>query len=302
MIVNEINKLKTVNEVEEIRKQVNEACDKRVNFINACSKADELSKKPFGYMKEAFESISPMLFESAEGKGIINKYTQTIRGSKNLSSLHSLYEAIRKAGKETDVNFFINSIDETFLSLDKKTLEKDNAKLGRVIAEAYLCASKEGKVSLPEEKKELNCAVNFIAENKKTAKNLAEYSDAVKVIRENILKNEIKRTNATAKSLDEIAESLIKEFNKKYSNKLSLEDINLIREVSSASDKEKLFNQYKESCEAKISEAKENFVKNGDNESAKRLSVVLEQISGKSFSKETINEDIFALVNLSKIF
>ena len=302
MIVNEINKLKTINDVEELRKQVNEACDNRVNFINACTTADELSKKPFGYMKEAFESLSPMLFETAEGKNIINKYTKAIRGNKNLSSLHALYESIRKAGKDTDVDFFINSIDDSIISLSKKSLSEDCKKLGKIVAEAYLCVSKDTAVSLPEEKEQLNGAVDFIIENKKSANNLAEYSDAVKVIRENILKNDVKKKSASSKSLDEIAESLIKEFNKKYSDKLSSEDIALIREVSSSSDKEQLFKQYKENCQAKISEAKENFVKNGDNETAKRLSVVLEQISGKSYSKETINEDILALVNLSKIF
>ena len=302
MIVNEINKIKTINGVEELRKKVNEACDERVKFINNCSKADELSKKSFGYLKETFETLSPVLFESNEGKRIINKYTKTIRGSKNLSSLHSLYESIRKAGKDTDADFFVNSITESFLCLDKKSLNEDKKKLGRVIAEAYLYASKNEDVTLPAEKEELNNAVKFISENKKTAKNLAEYSDAVKVIKETILKNDVKRTTASSKNLDEIAESLIKEFNEKYSGKLTPEEINLIREVSKSSDKEELFNQYKESCQAKISEAKENFVKNGDNESAKRLSVVLEQISGKAFSTETINEDILALVNLSKIF
>ena len=43
-----INDFKTIEEVENYRKEINEACDKRADFITLCEKADKLSHKPFG--------------------------------------------------------------------------------------------------------------------------------------------------------------------------------------------------------------------------------------------------------------
>lgn len=300
MKIDNINKLNTINEVEDLRKRVNEACDARVSFIKRCVKANELSEKPFGYIKEAFEAISPALFNSEKGKKILNKYSKTIRENKNLSSLHTLCETIRKAGKDTDSDFLVNSIANETWVVDKKTLAEDVKKIGRILAEGYILAGTEDM--LPEERKEVLTALNFIAENKKSKKNLAEYGDAVKIIRESIKENESSSNISKYKTLDEAIENILDNFNGKYAGTLTEDEIKIIKEVSDSKDKEQLFDKYKSECQAKISEAKANFEKNGDNDSAKRLSVVLEQISNKKYSLDTVNNDICSLINLSKIF
>jgi len=301
MAINEINKLKTIKEVEEYKKSMNEACDKRMEFINACVKADELSKKSFGYIKEAFESISPMLFETAQGKKIINKYTKAIRENKNLSSLQTIYENIRKSNKNTDIDFFVNSIANENWEVNKKDIDKDTYSVGRILAEAYLYLGKDADEILPEENQELYTAVKYITENKKGRKNLSEYGNAVKVIRENVEKNE-GTASMVSESLDKLAERLLREFNEKYSGELTEEEVNLLKEVSKSNDKEKLFNEYKEQCKAKISEARANFEKSGDSKSSERLAVVLEQVSNKQYSSDTISNDICALLEISNIF
>jgi hypothetical protein len=299
---NLINTLKTRTEVEKYRAQMNEMCDKRNEFITLCEQANSLSEKSFGYIKEAFETLSPSLFNSSEGKKLINKYTKIVKEHKNLYSLHSLYENIRKAGKDMDIEFFVNNIANADWNVDSSTLKEDTYKLGRVLTEAYLFLGKDADSMLPKENKSLSMAVEYIAENKKTAKNIAEYSNAVKVIKENVASNKNSKNMFESVDLGETTENLLKEFNAKYADKLSAEEINILKEISSSQNKETIFNKYKEVCATKITEAKKSFEDKGDKASSDRLGVVLEQISNKSFSLDTVGSDICSLIELSNIF
>jgi 23S rRNA pseudoU1915 N3-methylase RlmH len=299
---NIINTLKTRREVEEYRTKINEMCDKRNEFIVLCEQANSLSEKSFGYIKEAFEVLSPSLFKSSEGKKLINKYTKVVKENKNLYSLHSIYENIRKAGKDMDVDFFVNNLANVEWNVDGSTLKEDTYKLGRILTEAYLFIGKEAESMLPKENKSLSMAVEYIAENKKNKKNIAEYSNAVKVIKECVLLNESSQNIFECATLGKTTEELLKEFNEKYSDKLTAEEINILKEISGGQDKETIFNKYKEACATKITEAKKTFDINGDKVSSDRLRVVLEQISNKTFSLDTVGTDICSLMELSKIF
>lgn len=302
MNIDKINKLNTLSEVESVREQVNEACDRRAEYIKTCMKADNVSKKDFGYIKESFEAISPSLYETNKGKAIMKKYINTIRESKNLSSLHAIYESIRKANKDTDIDFFVNSLINEDWGINKKSLADDVKKVGRILAEGYIYLGKDTEKLLPEEKAKLNSAVRFIAENKKSKNNLAAYSDAVKVIKEAVEQNLAVADTLLNPSLDEVVEGLVNDYNQKYDGVLTNEEIGIVQEFVNSDEKEDIFNKYKDSCKAKVAEAKENFIKAGDEKSANRLSVVLEQIDSKKFSVDTAANDITALIKLTNIF
>jgi hypothetical protein len=99
-----------------------------------------------------------------------------------------------------------------------------------------------------------------------------------------------------------MAQNLIREFNLKYTDKLTVEEANVLKEISSSDNRESVFNKYKEVCTTKITEAKKNFEANGDKASSDRLGAVLEQISNKNFTLETVGSDICSLIELSNIF
>lgn len=297
-----INTFKTRKEVEDYRKKINEACDKRSEFITLCEHANSLSEKSFGYIKEAFEGISPMLFKTTNGKKIINRYAKTIRNTHNLSALHKIYENIRKAGSNMDLDFFVNNIANTEWGINSDTLNEDVKKIGRILSEGYLLIGKDAASYLPNENKVLSAAVEYIAENKKSKNNIAEYSNAVKIIKENITTNNgVKNLFETTNS-ETYSEDLLREFNEKYSNLLNIDEISILREISTSEDREAVFNRYKNACAEKISEAKCVFENKGDKESSNRLSMVLEQISSKNFSLDTVGTDICKLIELSNIF
>lgn len=295
-----ITMFKTINEVEEYRKKINEACDERARFISVCQKADELSKKDFGTIKECFEAISPELFKSTYGRMLLNKYASTIRESDNLSALHSLYENIRKANANGDVDFFVNNIVSENWGVDKKTVDRDCIRLGRILAEGYIHIN--GYAMLPKENETLANAVKFISENKKSTKNIAEYSDAVKVIRECVNSHENKANVFESKDIDALAKDLVEEFNKKYSSELNEAELTALKEVSNSEDRESVFSKYKELCMSKLSEAKENFDKEENTSASERVSSIIEQVSNKKFSLDTVGNDVCGMIELANIF
>lgn len=297
-----VNTLNTIQEVESYRNTINEMCDKRHKFIVLCEEAKELSTKSFGFIKESFEALSPILFKSSEGKKLMNKYTKMIKENKNLSSLHTINENIRKAGSETDIDFFVNSLMVVEWGVNPSTLKEDTKKLGRVLSEAYLLVGEEAKGLIPNENVSLSNAVNFIAESKKGTKNISEYSDAARIIKEHIKSKDAKKNVFESVDLDTLAKRLVEDFNVKYGDKLTIEEANALREISSSEDRESVFNKYKEVCKSKITEAKKNFESKGDKASSDRLGVVLEQIASKSYVLDTVGADICSLIELSNIF
>jgi hypothetical protein len=299
-----INDYKTLESLNAFRQEINEACDKRAEVIITTDKANELSKKPFGYIKESIEALSPELFGSKAGRSLLSKYTSLVRSNKSLSSMQMLYENIRKTNRSSDVDFFINSMASTDWNIDKKDLKEGLNKIGDVLAKAYITVGKDTADSLlPEENVALNSAVQYIVENKKTSKNLANYSAAVKVLRENIEKNENTGNVFESKSLDaSVVSKLLEAYNEKYGTELTDEEKAIIKEVADSKTPKDVFNKYKNSCMEKVSEVKNTFEASGDKESVKRLDSIFEQVSKKEYSAETIGEDICNLVEISKIF
>ena len=300
MSVEKINTFKTINEVEEYRKAMNEACDKRANLISVYTKANDLSNKDFGTIKEAFEAISSELFKTNEGRDVMKKYTSTIKSSKNLSSLHALYENIRKANSNGDVDFFVNGIASENWGVDKKTVDDDCKKLGRVLAEGYILVN--GNTVIPKSDASLANAVKFISENVKSSKNIAEYSDAVKIIRDRVSNNSEPSNVFESRNIDEISNEMIEEFNKKYSSELNESELNALKEVSNSDDRESVFNKYKDICINKLSEAKQAFDNDKNDAASQKISSIIEQVSNKGYSIDSLGNDICGMIELTNIF
>jgi hypothetical protein len=186
--------------------------------------------------------------------------------------------------------------------VNPSTIKEDTKKLGRILSEAYLLVGEDAKNLIPEENVSLSKAINFIAESKRGNRNISEYSDAAKIIKEHIKNKDSKKNVFESVNLDELAASLIKEFNAKYDGKLNSEEIAILKEVSCSENREEVFNKYKNACAEKITEAKKKFEANGDKSSSDRLGVVLEQISNKTFVLDTVGSDICSLIELSNIF
>jgi uncharacterized tellurite resistance protein B-like protein len=231
------------------------------------------------------ENISHLLFSTKEGGALLGKYQATIKNSKALSAMHTLYEGIRKANSASDVSFFINEIASQNWGVDKKELKEGLQKLGEVIGSAYIMLGTDADEFITDGNKKLDEAVEYIATTPKTRKNIAEYSNAVKVIREQV-------ENTSPADEPKEYNKLVKEFNEKYEGKLTKEEMDLVNEVREGKNFEEIFNSYKERITSALSENKDNIPDD-------KVQSLNEQLSEKKFSEDTVCEDI---VNLSEIY
>jgi len=291
-----IKEFNTIDEVESYRKAINEACDNRRDYIKSCLKAMELSNKSFGFLKECFESMSDKLYKSKVGKKLIGQYVSTIKNDKNLSNLYSIYENIRKMNSDSDVDYFINSINEVFPI--SSISEEAKKKLGDIVCEAYVMLGESAENAIPTEKKNLDSAIEFIAENKKSINNLADYSQAVKIIRESITENHSDQNCFRQDESIKNAMKLVSEFNKKYSKDLTNEEFTTIQKIAENTDKESLFQEYKEKCLNRLSEAKSKCKA----DEVDQMEQIISKVFGKQFCNETINSDICNLIEITNLF
>ena len=294
--LNNINDFNTISEVEKYRKSINEACDKRVEYINSCLKAFDLGNKSFGFLKECFEAMSEELYKSKAGKNLIGRYISTIKEDKGLSKLYSIYESIRKMNPGSDIDYFINSLNEA-ISIGKVS-EESKKKIGKLVSEAYIMLGESVDGLVPEEHGALDAAVEYIAENKMSMRNLEEYSHAVGILKEAINAKKDKKNMFHLKDKTDKAEKLIIDFNQKYSKELTDEDIEAIKKLSESNDKESIFNQYKKDCIEKLSEAK----KNCSLTEAEKMDKILKKVNEKQFCNETVDSDICKLLEINKLF
>ena len=297
----DINKINSLEELENYRTSVNEACDRRKEVLTIATKAKSLSEESFGYLKESFEAFSPSLFASKDGRNIISKYLKAVKESESLSKLHVLYESIRKANKNSDIDFFINNVVGS-VDVDKKALKEDVKKLGAILAESYI-AIDDADSKLPKKNDKFYGAVEFIAENKVSNKNLSEFSSAVKVVRKAIEDNEETNNNIfEGKSFDDKVADMISNFNEKYGEDLSEKEKEMIIKLAESKNTKDVFDNYKSLCEDKIKTAKDTFEKIGDSQSSQKVTSILEQVSKKEYSEENVFEDIKNLIEISEIF
>ena len=294
-IIDKIKTIKTNKELTEYKRKIDEAFEERGKFITLCEIADNNSCKSFGYIKEAFENISPLLFNTKDGNKIINKYIKTIKENKNLSSLNTLYENIRKANADSDIDFFVNNIANTEWSVNKN-VKNDTLKLGRILAEGILYAGEKCVEYLPKENKSLDDVVLYLSENKKTKNNIAEFSNAVKIIKEHVSNNKGENLFETT-DIDSYAEKALDAFNKKYSN-LSEDEKEVIKKIGLSENKEEIFNQYKEECLTKLS----SYMSKENNDETVKLTEVYNKVKNKNFIIENIGVDICGFIELTKLF
>jgi len=295
-----IKNMSDIDSLIQLKEDINSSIDKRIEELNLLNEANKLSEKPFGYLKECFETMAPDLFKFNDGKKIINKYSKTIKENKNLKQLHTVYESVRNISKDSDLNFFFDKFTSQDWNIANTTLKEDVKKLGMIVAEAFLTLNKP---VLPEENPSLDYAIEYVIENKVSGKNLPKYSAALKIVKEHVNKNEISLKESLGKkeNIDDKIINMVNEFNEKF-NDLEDDEKAIINEIVNSSTPENVFQQYKDNCKAKISEKRNYFEKENDTDSVKRIDTIIEQISKKEYSKDTLIEDICNMIEISNIF
>ena len=297
-----INNMKTIEEIDAYQNELNEKFDTRRRVLNLIAEAKELGGKSFGYLKESFENLSSKLFRTDEGKAVMRKYTNVIKENKSLSSLHKLYENIRKAHSGIDFDYFVGTICETNWNVKAKELTEGMEKLAGVVAEGYIVVGEGAGKYLGTENDRLDSAIEFIAENKVGQKNIVKYSEAVKVIREAVEKNgNIADSFKKETDLDKTIEDLVSKYSKDEYTDEEEKDM-LANQIARSGDEEAVFIKKKTECVDSLDEAIKKYSDGNHDEELSTLKKIHEQVSAKSYNPETIGPDICNFVEMTKLF
>lgn len=297
-----INNMKTIEELDAYQNELNEKFDTRRRVLNLIAEAKELGGKSFGYLKESFENLSSKLFRTDEGKAVMRKYTNVIKENKSLSSLHKLYENIRKAHSGIDFDYFVGTICETNWNVKAKELTEGMEKLAGVVAEGYIVVGEGAGKYLGTENDRLDGAIEFIAENKVGQKNIVKYSEAVKVIREAVEKNgNIADSFKKETDLDKTIEDLVSKYSKDEYTDEEEKDM-LANQIARSGDEEAVFIKKKTECVDSLDEAIKKYSDGNHDEELSTLKKIHEQVSAKSYNPETIGPDICNFVEMTKLF
>ena len=304
MNYNDITKVKDMETLNLLKESFDTDYKKQKEVVETLELAKEVSGKKFGFIKESFENISPELFKSKEGRGIINKYIACIKENDELKKMHLLYECVRKAGKDVDVNTYLNEAVSMVGTVNPKSYKDATNKIGEVLAEAVVKLGGVKYETLTSGKvykdRTIDEAIDYIGTHKKTAKTLPEFTECFNTISEQIHLHESVKKIASFSSLKEKdIEKAINEFNEKYGKELDESGQSLVRELMESKNKEDVFNKYKETCINSIKEKQNVFESDGDTNSKERLGIILEKINKKTYNPETVNTDIFNLVEMA---
>lgn len=276
-ILKDIN---TLNELDDFKKALNEAIEKRQKSLTIAENACEMSNRNFGYLKDYMENSSAKLYERASGKKLIKKYISCIKESESLSNMHNLYENIRKTDNGQDCTYLLGEIASTDWGCSTKKYRKSLEKLGNIVAEAYIMAGDSRDEYKPEKSmSDYYEAVEYIAENRKTNKNISTYNKYLNVINEHISSKHGLTEN---KALDTFFTNV---FNGS--------------EMISES-KEDTFNRYKTECIDRLTEHKQAFIKAGDEENAKKINTLQEGLKKKTYNEENYINDLANLEEMLK--
>lgn len=297
-----INDIKSLEELDSYQNKLNEMFDTRRRVLNLVSEAKEMGNKTFGYLKESFENMSPRLFKSNDGKVVMNKYAKVIKENKSLSSLHKLYENIRKAHSGIDVDYFVGTLCETRWNVKEEELNEGIQKLAGIVAEGYIVVGEGASKYLGTENDRLDGAIEFIAENKVGQKNIVKYSEAVKVIREAVEKNgNIADSFKKETDLDQTIEDLITKYSKDEYSEEEEKDA-LTNQIARSGDEKTVFVNKKTDCLKSLDEAIKKYEDGQHEDELNTLKKIHEQVSAKSYNPETIGPDICNFVEMSKLF
>ena len=297
-----IMKTRALGGLDTLQEKVNEKIETRRRVLNLVAEARELGGKTFGYLKESFENLSPKLFKSEEGKAVMKKYASAIKENKSLSSLHKLYENIRKAHSGIDFDYFVGTLCETNWNVKAKELKEGMEKLAGIVAEGYIVVGEGAGKYLGTENDRLDGAIEFIAENKVGQKNIVKYSEAVKVIREAVEKNgNIADSFKKETDLDKTIEDLVAKYSKdEYTDQEEIDQVS--NAIARSGDEETVFVKKKIECVNSLDEAIKKYSDGNHEEELSTLKKIHEQVSAKSYNPETIGPDICNFVEMSKLF
>ena len=241
----------------------------------------------FGIIYQVIESNVPTLLETKEGQKALRKIIKTIKGNKILHEQFKAYNNLQPLHKINNVDEYIAESLSLVPKFNKKDVKENNEKLIKLIKKHKL----DEMVDIDDEKLNLFESIEFVTMNKKSLKNIDDYVNATKMIKESIINLPVSETKDF--SIEDYAEE-INNVSENIAKDLNSAEIKLLKEVTS-SNSEEYFNECKSKTLSKLDEMISN---EKDIETKSRLSNIYEKINNKAYNKKNAIVDIAEMVEM----
>lgn len=298
---NYLTNMEKKDKLEEIRNELNSLIDKKIEQEKTNALYESVKSLPLFSLTNIFESVSDSLMDSKKGERVIRDYVKTIKENKSLRQAYSIASSIKKPigiqNTEIFTNVALNSLNECHNSEYRKGVNS----LSEVVTRAIRLSnpnSSDFEGLLKEADSEISNNLQYFLNNKPNRTNLTEWSNRMAQVNEfvagsNILSGnddneEISDKEAVCK-LKEIAES-----SEPWMRK-SLEKLTEVY-LGTKGSKE-LFEECKEECLTMI----EKNMEESNVEEKSRLCEIKDKLDGKQFNENTLQEDVFKMMELTEI-
>lgn len=241
----------------------------------------------FGIIYQVIESNVPTLLETKEGQKALRKIIKTIKGNKILHEQFKAYNNLQPLHKINNVDEYIAESLSLVPKFNKKAVKEANERLIKLIKKYNL----DEMIDIDDEKLNLFESIEFVTMNKKSLKNIDDYVNATKMIKESIINLPVSETKDF--SIEDYAEE-INNVSENIAKELNSAEIKLLKEVTNGNSEE-YFNECKSKTLSKLDEMISN---EKDVETKSRLSKIYEKINNKRYNKKNAIVDIAEMVEM----
>ena len=241
----------------------------------------------FGIIYQVIESNVPTLLETKEGQKVLRNIIKTIKGNKILHEQFKAYNNLQPLHKINNVDEYIAESLSLVPKFNKKDVKENNERLIKLIKKYNL----DEMIDIDDEKLNLFESIEFVTMNKKSLKNIDDYVNATKMIKESIINLPVSETKDF--SIEDYAEE-INNVSENIAKELNSAEIKLLKEVTNGNSEE-YFNECKSKTLSKLDEMISN---EKDFETKSRLSKIYEKINNKRYNKKNAIVDIAEMVEM----
>ena len=285
---------------KKLQESLMDVMNNRYNELCLNELKENLTSAPLYTTKHIFESISKDFYNTPKGKKILKEYIDTIKKNNSLRKAFIIFENMNKPQSVLSPDLFVNEnlsfMQEIKLSEYKAGLKKINNIIRESIELAALNTEELEELIKESETDEAE-AIDYLINNRKTLKNIAEYTNKVSTLTESVKNKRIfKSEDALSESLN--ISDLLNMINESVSG-LEKEEANAVKDLTlislSGKDGKEIYETYKNKCKDILEEA----VKNEEAlETRSRFQRMLGQINERNYNKSTLNEDVLNFARL----
>ena len=285
---------------KKLQESLMDVMNNRYNELCLNELKENLTSAPLYTTKHIFESISKDFYNTPKGKKILKEYVDTIKKNNSLRKAFIIFENMNKPQSVLSPDLFVNEnlsfMQEIKLSEYKAGLKKINNIIRESIELAALNTEELEELIKESETDEAE-AIDYLINNRKTLKNIAEYTNKVSTLTESVKNKRIfKSEDALSESLT--ISDLLNMINESVSG-LGREEANAVKDLTlislSGQDGKEIYETYKNKCKDILEEA----VKNEEAlETRSRFQRMLGQINERNYNKSTLNEDVLNFARL----